>query len=154
MGGFNFDAVRQKLEQSKREVLIEMSNQAQNYFVKSFKTQSFDGKPWKEVQRRTEGTNAFKYPKSKGLQRRTSPILVGAGYKKRGGTLLKAVSNMSKTSTVRGTTVRMIVDLPYASVHNEGNCNIPKRTFVGQTAELTKMQSDKLTKIINRIWQV
>ena len=191
----NFSQVRQKLEQSQRELLVLLPNQAQNYFLSSFKNQGFDGQPWKEVQRREDGTKAYKYPKSKGLQRRTSPILVGAGYKVRGGTLRRAVSNMSRTAQIRTNGFRMIVDLPYAAIHNEGgtinkgassrtmnfkvnmktgrtkfstakranfqqdvnigahSINMPKRQYIGQTTELTRMQEELITKTIDRIWR-
>ena len=158
----NFSQVRQKLEQSQRELLVLLPNQAQNYFLSSFKNQGFDGQPWKEVQRREDGTKAYKYPKSKGLQRRTSPILVGAGYKVRGGTLRRAVSNMSRTAQIRTNGFRMIVDLPYAAIHNEGltgkafgkhSFKMPKRQYIGQTAELTRMQEELIKRTIDRIWR-
>jgi len=191
----NFDIVRQKLAQSQREIMVLLPNQAQNYFLSSFKKQGFDGQQWKEVKRREPGEKAYKYPKKKGLQRRTSPILVGAGYKVRGGTLRRAVSNMARTTQTNGNGFRMIVDLPYAKIHNEGgtinksatsramnfnvnmrtgrskfstakganfqqdvnigahSINMPKRQFVGQTAELTRMQTQLITKTIDRIWK-
>jgi len=159
----NFTQVRQKLEQSQRELMVLLSKQAERYFLDSFKKQGFDGQPWKEVQRREDGTKAYKYPKSKGLQRRTSPILVGAGYRVRGGVLRRAVSNMSRTAQIRTNGFRMVVDLPYAAIHNEGldgkafgkhAFKMPKRQFIGQTAELTRMQEQLITKTINRIWKM
>ena len=129
-----------------------MSNQAQNYFLSSFKNQGFDGQQWQEVKRRTPGTPEYKYPKTKGLQRRTSPILTGAGYRIRGGTLRRAVSSMARTSEISQNKLRMIVDLPYANILNEGGKNMPKRQFVGQTSELTKMQHDKIEDIFKRVW--
>ena len=152
---FKLEEVKMKLAQSEREVMVLLSNQAQNYFLQSWRNQAFDGESWKEVQRRTEGTKAYKYPKEKGLQRRTAPILVGSGWKKRGGTLRRAVSTMSRTAENIGPfKVRMIVDLPYAKVINEGGRNMPQRQFVGQTAELTRMQTEKIENIISRIWKI
>jgi hypothetical protein len=153
MDKFNFDQVKAKLVQTKRELLVLLSNQAQNYFVESFTKQGWNGESWKEVQRRTEGTKAFKYPKTRGIQRRTSPILIGAGWKIRGGTLRRAVSNMARTRILSENSVRMIVDVPYAGYLNEGTERMVKRTFVGQTAELTKMQTEKINQIISKIWQ-
>jgi len=159
----NFTQVRQKLEQSKRELLVLLPNQAQNYFLDSFKKQGFDGQPWKEVQRREDGTKAYKYPKTKGFQRRTSPILVGAGYRVRGGTLRRAVSNMSRTAQIQTNGFRMVVDLPYAKIHNEGldgkafgkhAFKMPKRQFIGQTTELTQLQTKLITKTIDRVWRM
>lgn len=151
---FHLGEIQSKLKASEREVLVVLSNQAQNYFVGSFKKQGFNGVPWKEVQRRQSDTKSYKYPKKKGLQRRTSPILVGAGYKKRGGELMKAVGVMARTSQVGKGILKMIVDVPYAKYHNEGAGDIPKRQFIGQTQELTTMQTKKVTEIINKAWQV
>ena len=195
MSHFNFTEVKQKLEQSNREIMTVLANQAQNYFVKSFRNQGFDGKSWEEVKRRQPNTPEYKYPKSKGLQRRRSPILTGAGYRIRGGTLKRAVSNMSRTAEIGKGTLRMIVDVPYAKIQNEGgtihksasekdvnfkvnfktgksrfstekkanfqqhvkvgahNINIPKRQFIGQTEELSRMQEKKITQIIDKIWK-
>ena len=163
MDKFNFESVKQKLATSRRELLKRLSEQAQNYFVSSFKKQAWNGQPWKEVQRREEGTKAFKYPKTKGLQRRTQPILIGAGWQKRGGTLHRAVSTMARTAELTAGGFRMIVDLPYAEIHNEGgqgkafgkySFTMPKRQFVGQTEELTQKQTKTIEKVITKIWQV
>ena len=139
---FNFDEILKELKSATREVLVVLSNQAQNYFLDSFTKQGFDGNDWKEVQRRIPGTNAYKYPKTKGLQRRTSPILVGAGYKIRGGTLRRSVSVMARTAEISGTKLRMVIDLPYAKIQNE------TRQFVGQTKELSRIQKEEIDRII------
>lgn len=151
---FNFKEVQQKLLQTRRELLVLLSNQAQDYFARSFKTGSFDGKPWKEVQRRTPGTPSYKYPKGRGLQRRTSPILVGAGAGVRGGTLLRQVATMARTAAISNNSLKMIVDSEYAGYHNDGTPRMVKRQFVGQTKELTAMQKTKINEVIMRIWQV
>ncbi|HXR84325.1 MAG TPA: hypothetical protein VN722_08455 [Hanamia sp.] len=150
---FNFEEVNKMLSRYKRETLVLLANQAQNYFLGSFKKQGWNGSQWPEVQRRTPGTKAYKYPKTKGLQRRTQPILIGSGYKKRGGTLRRAVSSMERTAQISSDRVRMLVDLPYAEVINEGGKHMPERRFIGQTEQLTKMQKDKITEIVNKIWQ-
>jgi len=157
---FNFEEVIKRLQVAERETLVLLSNQAQNYFLASFNNQGFDGKPWDNVQRRIEGTNAYKYPKKKGLQRRTSPILVGAGFKVRGGTLRRAVSSMADTAQITtsgggGTSkLRMVIDLDYAKYNNEGGGHLPKRQFVGQTELLTEMQLNKIKEITKNIWRV
>ncbi|MFA5727476.1 MAG: hypothetical protein WC886_07545 [Saccharofermentanaceae bacterium] len=159
---FEFNLVKAKLIQARRELLVLLPNQAQNYFVKSFKNQAWNGEAWKEVQRRTEGTGAFKYPKTKGLQRQTQPILTGAGFKLRGGGLRGAVSHMARTVETSADRFRMIIDLPYAEIHNEGgqgkafgkySFTMPKRQYVGQPPELTSKQVNTINKITNRIWK-
>jgi len=153
MNFFNFRQVKERLIATKRELLVLLGNQAQNYFYSSFRKQAFNGQPWKEVQRRIEGTPAYKYPKTKGLQRRTSPILVGAGYKVRGGKLRRAVSNMARTATFNVNGFRMIVDVDYAGYLNDGTPKMAARRFVGQTQELTEMQRKKIIQTINNIWK-
>ena len=150
---FGFEDIKRKLVAMRRETLILLSVQAQNYFVKSFKNQGFNGEPWKEVKRREPDEKAYKYPKTKGLQRRTSPILIGAGFKKRGGTLRLAVATMARTAEIGNGTLRMVVDLPYALAQNEGNSRLPRREFIGQTPELTNMQMKKLDEIVTRIFK-
>lgn len=151
---FNFDQIQKKLSQTKRELLVLLTNQAQNYFVESFRKQGWNGEPWEEVQRRKPGTKSYAYPKTRGLQRRTSPILIGAGYKVRGGTLRRTISTMTRTRVISENSARMVVDLPYAVYLNEGTPNMPKRQFVGQTPELTQMQTNKVNEVMARIWQV
>jgi len=153
MNRFNFQEVKEKLLRSKRELIVLLANQAQNYFSSSFTKQGFNGKHWKEVQRRTAGTPAYKYPKKRGLQRRTSPILVGAGYKSRGGRLRRAVSNMSRTAAFGMNGFRMVVDVDYAKYLNDGTKNMAARPFVGQTAELTRMQQAKIKQVYDNIWK-
>ncbi len=151
---FNLEGVQKNIAKTQRETLVLLANQAQNYFLSSFKKQGFDGKEWEEVKRRIPGEKAYKYPKTKGLQRQTAPILIGAGYKKRGGELRRDVSNMARTAQLSVERVRMIVDLPYAEVHNDGGKNIPMRKYIGQTDELTRMQHDKIDQIFKGIWRV
>lgn len=145
-----------------RPLYVKLANQAQNYFVSSWRKQGWDGVSWKEVKRREPDTNAYKYPKKKGLQRQTSPILVGAGYKKRGGTLRRAVSNMMSTAQYSTFGVKMIVNLPYAKIHNEGgkgkafgkhSFTMPKRQFIGQTRELTDKQLKLIKTEIDKIFK-
>jgi len=159
---FGFEDIKRKLVAMRRETLVLLANQAQNYFVKSFKNQGFNGEPWKEVKRRDPDENAYKYPKTKGLQRQTSPILIGAGFKKRGGTLRMAVATMARTAEIGSGTLRMVVDLPYAAIQNEGgeglafgkhSFTMKKRQFIGQTTELTQMQMKKLDEIVTRIFK-
>jgi len=154
MDKFNFDDIKEKLIKSNREIMVELSNLSQNYFLSSWKKQGFNGEAWKDVQRREPGTKAYKYPKKKGLQRRTQPILIGSGFKTRGGTLRRAVSNMARTAEISTNRSRMVVDVPYAGYLNEGTDKMVARKFVGQTQELTDKQQKAITKIIDRIWKV
>lgn len=141
---FNFDQVKANLERTKRELPVVLAKQAENYFVRSWKLQAWDGKLWPEVQRRIPGTYAYKYPKNKGLSRRTKPIMVGSAA------LRRATSNSMREATWN--LIRLQVDLPYAAVHNEGQNNMPKRQYIGQTRELTVNQQTTIKKSIDKIW--
>lgn len=141
---FGFDRLARNAEAALRNVNVLLSNQAQNYFVDSFEKQGWNGRKWKEVDRRREGTNAYKYPKARS---RTNPILVASGD------LRRQVSVMARTAQISPSQMRMVLDVPYAERHNEGLKGMPKRQFIGQTPELTRMQSAKIKEIIDNIWQ-
>jgi hypothetical protein len=152
---FNFDQIRTRFPELNRKLLIGLGKQAQNYFFKSFKDQGFDGQEWDNVKRRIQGEKAYEYPKTKGLQRRTSPILVGAGYEKRGVTLAKAVSTMSQTASFSGNTqIKMQVNVPYSGYLNEGTDKMTKRQFVGQTDRLTDMQRKRIIKTVDEVFGI
>ena len=144
---FNFKQIIERIQTGvKKELPVQLANQAQNYFHRSFDNQGFDGQQWKDVKRHDPTTAEYKYPKLKGLSRRTSPILV------RSGALRTAVGRCIQQATFDK--VRLSVALPYASVHNEGSDkkNIPKRQFFGQTAELTRMQDEKIKFFLDRVF--
>lgn len=143
-GKFKLDVVRQKLDEANSRIPRLLSKHAENYFVASFAKQSFNHDAWQEVKRRIPGTDEYKYPKERGLSRRTKPILVGTGR------LRRAVSNSTRTMTPKQ--VRLVVDLPYAKNHNEGD-TVPQRQFIGQTPELTRQQKDIIENEVNKIWQ-
>lgn len=144
---FHFDLLRINLLRMKQELPVILANHAQNYFVATFTKQAWDGTSWREVKRRQEGTNEYKYPKLKGLSRRTSPILV------RTGTLRRAVSNSIRSATFQS--VRLVVDLPYAAAQNDGvpEHNLPRRHFMGNSPILRDQQVAKIKKYINKTWQ-
>jgi len=135
---FNFAGLKENLRRMHTELPDLLANQAQNYFSKSFFKQGWNGKSWKEVQRRIPGTNAYKYPKKKDLGRRKRPILVGKGSTK----LRRAVANSVRVKT--WPVVRLVVDLPYARRHNEGLDGMSKRQYMGQTQELRDMQIKRI----------
>jgi len=144
---FHFNRLRTNLLRMKSELPVILANHAQNYFVSSFTKQGWDGQQWKEVNRRTPGTDEYKYPKLKGLSRRTSPILV------RTGRLRRAVSNSIRSATFQS--VRLVVDLPQANAINEGDSkiNMPRRRFMGNSPKLVEEQKQKIKKYINKSWQ-
>jgi phage gpG-like protein len=142
-----FADVKRKIEQTKDVLPKIIANQAQNYFVMSWRNQGFDGNKWQEVRRRVAGTNEYKYPIKKGLSRRTRPILIG-----KTGRLRRKVAN--SVVLANWNMIKLLVDLPYAAVHNEGTANTPKREFMGQTAELTRMQRQRIDSFFDQIWDI
>lgn len=122
-----------------------------SYFIGSFRRQEWDGKPWKEVQRRIEGTPEYKYPKKTQLSRRTNPILVGTYKGRSGGTLRRAVNNSIREQNWN--TIRLGIDVEYAKYHNEGTDKLAKRQFMGDSKELRKQIKGKLELEIKNIFK-
>lgn len=142
---FEFDKVFEKLQQMKPKLPQEIAAIAQSSFVKNFNDESFFGKKWQQVQRRIEGTKAYKYPKTKKLSRRVKPILVGTGKLKR-----------EVNSSIRQATfdeIKLGVDLPYAGYINEGTEKMPQREFMGNSPILEKKIKDKIKKSISQIFK-
>ncbi len=142
---FNFQEVRNKLARTKRELPIVLSKLTENHFTESFTKGALDEHKWSEVQRRIEGTPEYKYPKKRGLSRRTSPILV------RTGTLRRKVSRSITNSTWQQ--VRLAVDLPYAEAHNKGNANIEARPYMIHTKTLERLQLKAIDDHMIKIWK-
>jgi hypothetical protein len=134
MNKFDFDKVLKSAEKLKEDLPILLANQAQVFFTESFTNQSWDGKPWKEVQRRIPDTPEYKYPKFKGLKRRTDPILV------RTGNLRRAVSDSVRTGHVSFEEIKLVVPIEYASFLNKGTPNNSQREFIGDSPILKRKQ--------------
>jgi len=142
---FEFDKVFEKLQQMKPKLPQEIAAIAQSSFVKNFNTESFFGKKWKEVQRRQEGTKAYKYPKTKKLSRRVKPILVGTGKLKREVNRSIREANFEE--------IRLGVAIPYAGFINEGTEKMQQREFMGNSPVLEKKIKDKIRKSISDIFK-
>lgn len=151
---FYLGRVLDNITKLKRDLPIVLANQAQRHFSNSWKEQGFEGKPWKEVQRRIPGTDSYKYPMKKGLARRTRAILVKSGELRR-----KVAASVRVARFER---INLVVDLPYAVAHNEGTSNagrnhstvIPARPFMKDTPKLREMQIQKINEFVQKLWQV
>ncbi len=143
---FGFQRVLANVERMKKELPFVVANQAQNFFVRRFTLQSWDGSAWKEVKRRIEGTPEYKYPKYKGLSRRTSPILV------RTGRLRRAVSNSIKEATWER--VLLVVEAPGAAALNDGapENNLEARTYMKHSPLLDAEIKVKIIKYVDKVW--
>lgn len=142
---FGFDELNRKITAMKEELPKVLANQAQTFFVKSWSNQGWEGQQWKEVNRRIIGTPEYKYPKNKGLGRRTKAILVGTGR------LRRAVGTSIRSRQFNN--IRLIVDLPYAEVINNGGANMPKRTFMKDSPTLRGMQETKIKDFMDKLWK-
>lgn len=143
MSRLRIDRAIQNCEQLKRTLPTLIANQAVNYFVGTFTRAQFDGKKWKEVKRRIPDTAAYRYPKKKGLSRRTKPILIGTGN------LRRAVSASKRRVT--WDRIDFVVAVPYAGFQNYGTDTIPARKYIGdskylrnQQIKLIKQEADKI----------
>lgn len=154
MNGFNLQQVKKNLMRTQREIPLRLAKMTEKHFAESFSKGALDEYKWKEVQRRIEGTPSWKY-KKKGISlntQRTAPILVQTGN-------LRRKVNRSIHS-IKPNEIRLVVDLPYAKIHNEGGMAgrnhasaIPARPFMKQTKVLTQMQTDLIKKQMDLIWR-
>lgn len=147
---FHTGKILENMAKMKREMPVKLANMTQREFSASFTKQGWSGdggnQNWKEVQRRIPGTPEYKYPKTKQLSRRTSPILV------RSGKMRRAVSNSIRTATFEK--IQLVVPLSYAKYQNEGTEDIVQRKFMGDGRELRRKQKALMIKEIGKVWQV
>lgn len=145
---FKFERVIENMTRVKKELPVVLANQAQNFFLSSFRKQGWEDnalEPWKLPNRRIPGTNEFRYPKKKGLGRRTQATLIKTGR------LRREVNTSIRSKSFDK--IQLVVDTPYAARHNEGLDGMPKRKFMGHSSSLGKMQIEKINEFINRIWR-
>lgn len=144
---WDFQQVKANIKSAKRDMPRKLANQARNYFVSSWTKQGWDGQPWKQVQRRTPGTRAYRYASPAD---RTRAILVGSGS----GRLRRAVSNSIRKADFG--LIKLAVgdqEADYAGYHNKGTEKIPKRQFMGQTRALTQMQKKMIDSYFIKVWK-
>lgn len=146
---FNFEQVRRNFEEEvKRTLPVKLANQAQNFFAGSFRNQGFTDSSlvaWETPKRRIEGTPEWKYPKSKGLGRRTKATLVKSGR------LRRAVQDCIKEVTFER--IRLLIDVPYAKFHNDGTDKLPQRKFIGDSVTLRAKQKELINTTILKIFE-
>ena len=142
---FNLGEVRKKYEMTKRVIPVKLAKMTENHFVGHFKDESFEGAKWQTPKRKIAGTQEYKYPKNKGLGRRTSNILV------RSGALRRATSNSIRVATWNE--IKLVNGIPYAIYNNEGTDKIPARPFMKDSPQLRKKQVSLYESEINKIWR-
>jgi phage gpG-like protein len=136
----SFKEVMAKMETLKLELPRVLSNDTQRFFTQSFDKQGFTDKslePWAKR----------KKPKKTDEGR---AILVQSGR------LRRAVANSARG--VSFDKIDFIVDVPYAEIHNDGGLmgkggTMPKRQFMGESAELTKRLIKKINLAVSKLWR-
>lgn len=144
---FDFRRVQIRLKEAEKGLSLALANVAKNEFLDNFRQQGFDGRKWKEVQRRIAGTKAYSGDKDKG--KRTRAILQGKGSGRLRKDVANSVANGRKNSELSYT---LIVENNYASYHNDGTKKIPQRQFVGMTEKLNKKILNKINEKFMQIW--
>jgi len=179
---FGFGEVRRKIIAMKEDLPVVLANQAQNYFVKSWRDQGWEGQTWETPQRKIEGTWSYK---SATKAARTRATLVQSGA------LRRAVGNSIRSK--RFDNIKLVVAIPYAAIHNDGgtinkgardsvvhfnkkgkfakakynndyshsanvtigahDITMPARTFMKDSATLRRMQVAKINEFTNKIWR-
>lgn len=141
---FNFDEVKERVAKAKNALPIVIANDTKNFFVEQFNKKEWNGQAWAEVQRRIPGTNAYKYPKKGAEARHGRAILVKSGKLRR-----DLVNSLEQANWDK---IKFTVRNDYGVYHNEGDDHLPKRQFVGDTAELRRRQIAKIKSFFDKIW--
>ena len=131
-------------------------NEAVKLFKQNFQKESFFGKPWKNVKRRTGYT--ARYKTKSGWRTRQVPPAKGAAGSRR--ILTGATGDLGRSIKTRPGRASFTVysDVPYSAVHNEGRragrgagFTMPKRQFIGESPELHRAIKAKIIKHLNKI---
>lgn len=151
---FNFDRVKQNVDAMMRELPEILVNDAQRFFNSSFRDQNWDDKPWPVPQRKIPGTSSYKYPIKGAAARRSRAILVKTGRLRRA----LATSSRPVTRTSNSATMKWVIGLPYAAIHNDGlpmarGGNMPQRKFIGDSKKLRTLQMNKIKTVTSKIWR-
>lgn len=140
---FGFGQVRLNIERMKIDLPVVLAKQAEGFFTDSWAKQGWDGQKWKEPQRKIPGTYAYKYAKPAA---RTRATLVQTGA------LRRAVSNSIRSQTFNS--IRLVVDLPYAAAHNDGEGSMPQRTYMKDSPILRIKQQEKIKQFTDSVWRI
>lgn len=154
MSKFNFQQVKDNIEQVKRELPVLLANDAQKYFLAAFKDEGWNGVKWVQAQRRIEGTDSWKYPKTKGLSRRTKPILIDTGILRREVSLIAGRAEISYSKF--NFNVKLSIDdttVPYAEYLNDGTPKMPQRKFMGDSPALRKILKNRIERYMENVWR-
>lgn len=135
-----------------------VGNVAVSWFKKNFQNQAWGRVKWKEVQRRTPGTKAYKYNAKHHPARTTRRILTGDTGDLGRSIEIQEAKNGSVTIWTNPSTFGS--KEPYGRVHNEGlragrgkGFTMPRRQFMGEDPELNDLIIKKLEEKLSQIAQ-
>lgn len=124
---------------------------AVSVFKRNFQTESFNGVKWLEVQRRTEGTKAYKAAERRHPARNSRKILTGDTADL--GRSIEVKEAASGRAVVWTSPRAFSGREPYGQVHNDGlragrgsGFIMPRRQFMGHTEEL----NDQVVKALEQ----
>lgn len=124
--------LKQQLNQFLKTLPKEIKRIALNHYREKFTAgnDQWEGVTWPAPIRK-QGPIRLKrgkgYRKGRSPRDATRQTLVGPG---------RGVLKRSIRARIKGLTITFSTDVPYAQVHNEGQGNMPKRTFIGMEKDL------------------
>lgn len=142
-----FKSMYRKIGTVKNTLPAVIANEGTNFFIGNFDKEGFEDtsvSKWKTPKRKIVGTPEYKYPKKKGLGRRTRKILIGTGK------LRRAVNNSVREKTFSRVVWRIGSEVPYSARHNSGLNGMPKREFMGESRTLNKRFKKKIIQAYNK----
>jgi len=128
------------LEEKKSTLPNQLAHIAQSAFINNFRTSSWFGNKWPEVQRRLKPA-----PKSD-PKANSRGILRGKTRR-----LLHDVEHSIREANWRE--IRLGVSVPYAEYHNDGTDKIPKRRFMGDHPKLRAKLRKKMDTELKTIFK-
>lgn len=135
---FGFQRILNNAEKLKRSLPIKLANSTQNFFVDSWRKQGWDDggvKSWKPRRKETKKS-------------------IGRAILVRAGKLRRAVGQSIRSATFDK--IQLVVALPYAKVHNEGESVTVKEysraTFIkSSTSEFIGLRTNKKGQLREKI---
>lgn len=124
----DFTEVIKKLEKAKSTLPQQLGNQAVKFFVANFNKESWEGKKWKEVQRRMSETKGTASDRTRGI------------LKGKTRHLFSSVKNSLRSANWKQ--IVLGIDVVYAEKQNKD------RQFIGDNKELKSMQMKLINKEI------
>lgn len=158
MSDFDKDIVRQTRELQEfmdNDLLDIIEVEGLNHFEESFDNEGFTDKglePWKP--RKTTDKKGRDITRYRTNRRGKAGKLNKYGKKIKGKKVLNIENKLRQSinaNKVKGG-VQFSSDKPYAERHNEGKDDMPKRQFMGASAQLNKQISKKIDKTLDKIF--